>query len=374
MISENLYIGLMSGTSMDGIDAILLDLHAGRCQTLATHYAPYSAAIRSALLALVDNRERADLGELGDLDARLGYFYADAVQELLAKTTLTAASIKAVGSHGQTVLHHPPGTSDRGLACTIQIGDPNIIACKTQITTVADFRRRDIAAGGQGAPLVPAFHAAFFRNATENRVVLNIGGIANITVLPADGRVSGFDTGPGNTLLDQWAKRYLDIEYDTGGSLAAKGKPVATLLAQLERDRYFQLPPPKSTGREYFNLAWLETYLADFAQYSPMDVLATLTELTAVSIAAAIGRYAPESQRVYICGGGIHNHALMNRLEQLLPEAALESTASAGLDPDYVEAAAFAWLAKQTLERQPGNIPAVTGAQKPVVLGGIYPA
>lgn len=372
MIPENLYIGLMSGTSMDGIDAILLDLSAGRCQTLATHYAPYPVEIRSALLALVDNREQVSLGELGKLDTRLGHFYADEVLKLLGKTTLTPSSIKAVGSHGQTVLHHPPGVSNGGLAYTMQIGDPNIIACKTQITTVADFRRGDVAAGGQGAPLVPAFHAAFFGNVTENRVILNIGGIANITVLPADGSVSGFDTGPGNTLLDQWTKRYLDVEYDTGGEIAAKGKPVAMLLEQLARDRYFQLPPPKSTGREYFNLAWLEDYLTNFTQYSPTDVLATLTELTAVSIATAIRCYATKTQRVYICGGGIHNNALMNRLNQLLPEVSLESTAVAGLDPDFVEAAAFAWLAKRTLEGKPGNIPTVTGAQRPVVLGGIY--
>lgn len=372
MISENLYIGLMSGTSMDGIDAILLDLDAGRCQTLATHYAPYPVEIRNTLLTLIDRRDRISLGELGQLDARLGDFYADAVMTLLGKTTLAPSSIKAVGSHGQTVLHHPPGALDGQLPYTMQIGDPNIIACKTQITTVADFRRRDIAAGGQGAPLVPAFHAAFFQNKAENRVVLNIGGIANITVLPADGFVSGFDTGPGNTLLDQWTKQYLDVEYDSGGNIAGRGKPIAVLLEQLTGDRYFQMNPPKSTGREYFNLAWLEGYLTNFVQYSPTDVLATLTALTADTIARAIRSHAPETQRVYLCGGGIHNSTLVNRLDRLLPEVTLESTAGAGLDPDYVEAAAFAWLAKQTLEGKPGNVPAVTGAQRPVVLGGIY--
>lgn len=374
MISKNLYIGLMSGTSMDGLDAILLDLDADQCQTVATHYTPYPADIRNTLSALVDNREQVNLGELGELDVRLGHFYADAVLKLLGKTTLAPSSIKAIGSHGQTILHNPPGTSAGNFPHTLQIGDPNIIAYKTQITTIADFRRRDIAAGGQGAPLVPAFHAAFFQNSAENRVVLNIGGIANITVLPVDGSVSGFDTGPGNTLLDQWAKRYLDIEYDAGGRMAAKGKSIAVLLDQVAGDGYFQIPPPKSTGREYFNLAWLEDYLTNFAQYSPMDVLATLIELTAGSIVRAIRNYAPETRRVYICGGGIHNSTLVNRLGYLLQEITLESTAYAGLDPDYVEAAAFAWLAKQTLEGKPGNVPSVTGARNPVVLGGIYPA
>lgn len=373
MTSVNLYIGLMSGTSMDGVDAILLDLSAGRCWTVATHYTPYPEDMRSALFTLVDRHKQTNLADLGELDARLGHFYADAVLQLLHKATLEPESIKAIGSHGQTVLHHPPGASAGGLPFTMQIGDPNIIAYKTQITTVADFRRRDIAAGGQGAPLVPAFHASFFHDAAENRVVLNIGGIANVTVLPAHGSVSGFDTGPGNTLLDQWSARYLNINFDTGGKTAAQGKPIATLLEQLESDCYFELPPPKSTGREYFNLAWLETYLAKFAQYSPTDVLATLTELTAVSIARAIHEHAPETQRLYICGGGIYNTTLMNRLGRLLPGIALESTEKMGLNPDYVEAAAFAWLAKQTLEGLTANVPAVTGAQKPVVLGGIYP-
>lgn len=375
MTTKKLYIGLMSGTSMDGVDAIVLDFSAGHCQILATHYAPYPADIRNALLALVEHhRKPVNLSELGELDARLGHFYADATLELLNKAALEPAFVEAIGSHGQTVLHRPPGHHTGSFPSTLQIGDPNIIAHKTQITTVADFRRRDIAAGGQGAPLVPAFHAAFFQNPVEDRVVLNIGGIANITVLPANGTVSGFDTGPGNTLLDQWAKRYLDIEYDTGGNIAGKGKPVAILLEQLMSDRYFQISAPKSTGREYFNLMWLEAYLTNFAQFSPTDVLATLTELTARSIAKAICDYAPATSRIYICGGGIHNNTLVNRLSQLLPETTLESTIKAGLDPDYVEAAAFAWLAKQTLEGKPGNIPAVTGAQTPVVLGGIYPA
>lgn len=358
---------------MDGVDAVAIDFASDCCQILATSYAPYPENTKSALLALVNNSAKVNLNDLGELDARLGHLYADAVLQLLSKAGLNPTSINAIGSHGQTILHRPPGGQSNTLPHTLQIGDPNIIAHRTLVTTVADFRRRDMAAGGQGAPLVPAFHAAFFQNAAESRVVLNIGGIANITILPGDGSVRGFDTGPGNTLMDQWAKRYLGIEFDTDGENAAKGNPIAILLEQLTKDRYFQMAPPKSTGREYFNLTWLESYLTDFAQYSPTDMLATLVELTAGSIAKAIRDYAPETRRIYICGGGVHNLTLINRLGQLLPEAILESTASLGLSPDYVEAAAFAWLAKQTLDGQPANVPAVTGAQKPVVLGGIYP-
>ena len=358
---------------MDGVDAVVVDFGAGDCRTLATHYAPYPADLKNTLLAMVDRHEQAKLIDLGEMDVRLGNFYAETALNLLNKTALDPAFVTAIGSHGQTVLHRPPGSSTENFPFTMQIGDPNIIAHKTQITTVADFRRRDIAAGGQGAPLVPAFHAAFFQTPAEDRVVLNIGGIANITILSAGGAVTGFDTGPGNTLLDQWAKRYLDMEFDIGGHTASTGKPIAALLEQLTDDCYFKRSPPKSTGREYFNLAWLEPFLAGYAQYSPIDVLATLTELTADSIATSVRDYAPQTMRIYVCGGGIHNSTLMSRLEQLLPDIALESTAGAGLDPDYVEATAFAWLAKQTLEGQPGNVPAVTGALKPAILGGIYP-
>lgn len=372
MFTDNLYIGLMSGTSMDGVDAVMVDFGAGGYRVLATHYAPYPADLKHALLAMVDRREQAKLVDLGEMDVRLGHFYAETALSLLNKTALEPASVTAIGSHGQTVFHRPPGSSADGFPFTMQIGDPNIIACKTRITTVADFRRRDMAAGGQGAPLVPAFHAAFFQTPAEDRVVLNIGGIANITILSAKGPVTGFDTGPGNTLLDQWVKRYLDMEFDTGGKAAATGKPIAMLLEQLAGDDYFKRSPPKSTGREYFNLTWLEPFLAGYAQYSPTDVLASLTELTAGSIVNAIRDYAPQTRRVYICGGGVHNTSLVNRLGQLLPDIALESTAAMGMDPDYVEATAFAWLARQTLERRPGNVPEVTDAEEPVILGGVY--
>ncbi|HEX7026061.1 MAG TPA: anhydro-N-acetylmuramic acid kinase [Gammaproteobacteria bacterium] len=374
MSAKNLFIGLMSGTSLDGVDAVAVDIGASSCNTLGTHYTPYPPELRNALLTLIDHHMRTNLIDLGELDTRLGHLYAETVLELLRKSALKSVSVTAIGCHGQTVLHRPPGASPHNLPFTIQIGDPNIIAYKTGITTIADFRRRDIAAGGQGAPLVPAFHAAFFQSSVENRIVLNIGGIANITVLSADGTVRGFDTGPGNTLLDQWTRRYLEIDFDTGGKTAAQGRPVATLLKQLAQDAYFALPPPKSTGREYFNLAWLEPYLANYSQYSPVDVLATLTELTAASIVRAVHEHAPNTQRLYICGGGIHNSTLISRLEQMLPEIKLVSTATTGLDPDYVEATAFAWLAKRTLEGLAGNLPSVTGAQKSVVLGGIYRA
>jgi anhydro-N-acetylmuramic acid kinase len=252
----------------------------------------------------------------------------------------------------------------------LQIGDPNRIAELTGITTIGDFRRRDIAAGGQGAPLVPAFHAYALRSPAEHRVVLNIGGIANITLLSEIG-VSGFDTGPGNTLLDMWAQRQFGQSCDRGGALAANGRPDKAMLERMLADPYFQLAPPKSTGREYFNPEWLQDFLPS-SQIDPLDVLSTLTHLTAHSIALAIRRFAPEAERVLACGGGVHNGFLMKLLAELLAPCRLGSTAEAGLDPDFVEATAFAWLANQTLAGKTGNLPGVTGANRAVILGGIY--
>jgi anhydro-N-acetylmuramic acid kinase len=369
-VNAQYYIGLMSGTSMDGIDIAAVDVSGQACKVIASHYRPYPADLKTALQSLIHTSDNTGLDTLGELDTRLGHFYADAVKEFLAQTTLAPASIIAIGSHGQTVIHRPPDLQ-RTTAYTLQIGDPNIIAYKTGITTVADFRRRDLAAGGQGAPLTPAFHAAFFKNNQENRIALNIGGIANITILPGNGPIRGFDTGPGNTLLDYWVKQHTQTDYDDGGKIAASGRVITEVLARMLGDPYFDASPPKSTGREYFNPTWLEPHLSNI-DAPPADVLATLLELTAITITDAIRKHAPDTNRVYVCGGGLHNATLIKRIAALLPECTIESSQAAGINPDYVEACAFAWLAKQTIEHKSGNIPEVTGAEKPVILGGIF--
>lgn len=362
------YIGLMSGTSLDGIDAALLDLRQ-RPRLLAQHSHPLPDPLRQQLYQLQTPGEN-ELSTMMRLDVELGRLFAEAVHALLAKADKRAGEIAAIGSHGQTLRHYPDGPTPS----TLQIGDPNLIAELTGITTVADLRRRDLAAGGQGAPLVPAFHAAMFRREGSNRAILNLGGIANLTLLPADSQaaVTGFDTGPGNGLLDAWIARHQQQRYDRDGEWAASGHCHPGLLERLLHDPYFARPPPKSTGREYFNLNWLHAALAPFADLASRDVQATLCELSARSIAEALQATRDPVEEVLICGGGIHNRALYQRLEELLTPARVTSTAEAGLDPDWVEAAAFAWLAKQTLAGDPGNLPSVTGASHPVVLGGVY--
>jgi anhydro-N-acetylmuramic acid kinase len=295
------------------------------------------------------------------------------VQSLLHKAGTTPRQILAIGSHGQTVRHAPRVPEPY----TVQLGNPSLLAELTDIVTVADFRRRDMAAGGQGAPLAPAFHAAFFRHSDEARVIVNIGGMANITVLPASPEhpVKGFDTGPGNVLLDAWAKRHLGIPLDQNGAWGGGGQALSDLLDCCLRDPYFALPPPKSTGREYFNLEWLEQKLISWGKTAaPRNVQATLVRLTACTVAADIRRHAPETRRVLICGGGVHNQALMGVLQNQLNPMYVQSTADLKIDPDYLEAIGFAWLAKRTLEGLPGNLPEVTGARGLRILGGVYPA
>lgn len=364
-----LFIGLMSGTSLDAIDVTLVDFASQPPRPLAVHSHPFPPALRAELLALCHGSMKDELQHMATLDVRLGRLFAEAALAVLKECDIPASAIRAIGSHGQTVRHEPTGE----YPFTVQIGDPNSIAQLTGITTVADFRRRDIAAGGQGAPLVPAFHAAVFRSTDEDRVILNIGGMANVTLLPHDQQqpVSGFDTGPGNVLMDVWVARHLDTPHDAGGRWAGSATAHPELLALLLEDQYFQRPPPKSTGRERFNMTWLEARLKKISP-EPAQVQATLCALTAISSAAAIKRYAPQTKRVLVCGGGVHNTTLMQRLTTELPGIAVESTQVLGLDPDWVEALAFAWLAKQTLDGRPGNLPSVTGAQAPVVLGGIY--
>lgn len=370
MSGTPLYLGLISGTSADGIDAALVELEP-RPRVLAAATYPYPEPLRESLVALIA-RQRMPSGieELGILDASVGVCFAEAALALLAAAGVPASAVRAVGSHGQTISHRPNAQPPH----TWQIGDPARIAERTGIPTVADFRRRDVAAGGQGAPLVPAFHAACFRSAEEDRAVLNLGGIANLTVLPAAASVIGFDCGPGNALMDEWTRRHLGQPYDRDGDWAASGRVDAGLLATLLADPFLARPPPKSTGREYFNLCWLSDRMPGLGALDPADVQATLLEFTARSSADAILRHAANSRRILVCGGGGRNARLMDRLTALLAPRIVESTAAHGIDPDFVEAAAFAWLAAATLAGRPGNLPEVTGARGPRILGAIYPA
>jgi anhydro-N-acetylmuramic acid kinase len=362
-----LYIGLISGTSTDGVDSVLVDFSRPDPRLLASRLHPYDPTLRRRLQHLaIDPDARLDMAVALDIDVAKAF--AGAVHGLLEEAGIAPVAVTAIGSHGQTVRHYTKGPRPS----SVQLGDPNLIAEHTAITTVADFRRRDIAAGGEGAPLVPGFHAATLRSDEETRVALNIGGIANITVLPAAPAepVIGFDTGPGNTLMDAWSERHRQQPVDLEGAWAASGKVDHALLDRLLQERYFAAAPPKSTGVDRFNLSWLEQRLA--GSEPTADVQATLCELTVRGIAQAIESQARDARRVLVCGGGVHNRELMQRLERGLSGRILESTAAHGLAPDWVEAMAFAWLARETLSRRPGNLPSVTGAKGPRILGGIY--
>lgn len=365
--SPELYIGLMSGTSIDGIDAGLVDFTDDNIRVIAFQYQAFSADLREKIHQLSQPDQPVLLEHFGAIDSQLGQLFAEATLTLLDKAGIPANSIKAIGSHGQTVYHAPNGCH----GFSLQIGDPNRIAELTGITTIADFRRRDIAAGGQGAPLVPAFHQAVFGTPDQTTTVLNIGGIANITVLGKK-PVLGFDTGPGNTLMDYWCQKNLARPYDANGDWAHKGEINTELLSHLLADVYFRQTPPKSTGKEYFSPAWLNQKIIPFLASKPEDIQATLCQFSAASIVDAILKYADDSEHVLVCGGGVHNQQLLAMLRELLPMP-VTSTAAFGIDPDHVEAIAFAWLAKQTLQHKPGNLCSVTGAKTPVVLGGIYP-
>lgn len=362
------YIGLISGTSMDGIDAVLAQFHPSSMAIAQTRAHPYPDELRDKLVAAIREPKACGVDDIGMLDRWTGECFRDAVFALLDDAGMDAADIKAIGSHGQTLRHQPDATHP----FTMQIGDPAMIATATGIATVADFRRADLALGGQGAPLLPTFHEWLFRDKEQNRVVLNIGGIANVTILPAgEAGIAGFDTGPGNTLLDAWIRQHHGTAFDEGGRWASSGRCDANLLARLLADPYFAKAPPKSTGPEYFNLDWLRHANTD--GLAATDVQATLCELTAVSISNAVTSLAPETSQVLVCGGGIHNSEIQRRLVEQMPQVEISSTANAGLDPDWVEASAFAWLAMRTLKGQPGNHPAVTGASRFAILGAIYP-
>lgn len=363
-----LYIGTLSGTSVDGIDAALVRFEP-QPELLASHFAPFPAGLREELLQLGVPGEN-EIDRLGQADVRLGQAFAQAVRELLGKTVFTARDIRAIGSHGQTIRHRPSRTP----AFTLQIGDPNIIAAVTGIPVVADFRRKDLALGGQGAPLVPAFHHAVFHAVGTDRVIVNIGGIANLSVLPGSAApLVGFDTGPGNTLLDGWCRQILGEPMDRDGRLAAQGQVRPALLDAMLADPYFRQSAPKSTGPEYFSMAWLQRHLAAFGPGAEAEVQATLVALTAQSIADAIQQLAGVRQPdVYVCGGGAHNPALMRALTERLSGSKVERTDALGIPADWVEAMAFAWLAQQRLHGAAGNCPGVTGASRPAVLGGLW--
>lgn len=365
-----LYIGLMSGTSIDSIDTALVSFDHSQPEITAYISEPIPIEIKDRLHQVSLLSGSAPLHEVTELDVLCGRLFAKAVQRLLERYDYDARQITAIGSHGQTIYHNP----DSATPSSTQIGDPNIIAELTGITTVADFRRRDMAVGGQGAPLVPAFHQSVFHQEGEDRVVVNIGGISNITILPGDKQASvfGYDTGPGNTLLDLWVKQQQGLAMDENAAFALRGTVNDDLLTQLQSDPYFKRPAPKSTGREYFNKNWLEQYIRN-TNIPPEDIQATLCLLTASSILASIATTAPTTTQLLVCGGGVHNPVIMQALKNNPSQIKVSSTADFGINPDQVEAVAFAWLARQTLRYQHGSIASVTGARKATILGGIYP-
>ena len=361
------YIGLISGTSMDGIDAALVEFGNRSVDIVSGRTTPYPEPLRNGLMDATRSPETCTADLIGMLDQWVGECFRDTAFDLMQAAGVEPNQVRAIGSHGQTLRHRP----DDERPFTLQIGNAAIIAKGTGIDCVADFRSADLALGGQGAPLVPPFHEWLFRSPGVDRCVLNIGGIANITVLPAASEmISGFDTGPGNTLMDAWVRRHYNVLYDDDGRWASIGTVVPSLLEAMLADPYFAKAPPKSTGFEYFNDDWLSELIADDADFA--DVQATLSELTAATIADGITCHAGRTREVLACGGGVHNTDLMRRLGGRLPGVSLMSTADSGLDPDRVEACAFAWLAMRTVSGETGNAPGVTGASRTTVLGAIH--
>ncbi|MDO8989185.1 MAG: anhydro-N-acetylmuramic acid kinase [Sideroxyarcus sp.] len=362
---SDLYIGIMSGTSLDGVDAALVDLSQASPRLVSSHFQPYPEPLKQALLAL-HQPSPDELHQSQLVGNRLAREYAEATHALLKQAGVPAAQVQAIGCHGQTVRHRP----EHGY--TVQLNNAAKLAEMTGIHVVSDFRSRDIAAGGQGAPLVPAFHDRVLRHPHIHRAILNIGGIANLTDLPPGKSTTGFDTGPGNLLLDAWIARHQGKPYDKDGVWAAGGTVIPALLQRLLAEPFFAAAPPKSTGRDLFNLAWLERYLT--GNEALEDVQATLLALSGDSIAAAVQRFCAGAKDIYLCGGGAHNTALVSHLQRALPQCRIQKTEVLGIAADWMEAIAFAWLAQQALNLRPGNLPAVTGAKHPCVLGAIYPA
>lgn len=369
-VKPTIYLGLMSGTSLDGVDIAAVDFSNGTLQTIAAATFAYDDEITELLKLSIHQANKIDAPTLAQLDNQLGLHYASLLNVFIDKHNISRKSIAAIGSHGHTLLHQPK--SDAQVGYSIQIGNPNHIAAQTACTVVADFRRADIALGGQGAPLAPAFHGAYLADESENRIVANLGGIANISLLEKTHVLKGFDTGPSNTLMDTYCQEYYSKAYDPNGKLAAAGTIDDSLCSALLSDPYFAKPAPKSTGREYFNLEWLKPHLAKLTSTLSHDnILASLCYVTAKSIANACLLSQQNTARLLICGGGVHNKTLINMLQKCLPYP-VQSTADYDLDPDYVEALAFAWLAKQRLSNIPANLPQVTGASKKCLLGAIY--
>ncbi|MDH0849489.1 MULTISPECIES: anhydro-N-acetylmuramic acid kinase [Delftia] len=374
-IAHRYCIGLMSGTSLDGVDGVLVDFAEGT-QVLWHASRGFDAALRAELLALNTPEGRDELHRAALAANALARSYAEVVRELLQATGLAPAQIAAIGAHGQTVRHRPQMFDGTGY--TLQLNSPALLAELSGVAVVADLRSRDVAAGGQGAPLVPAFHQGVFGRPGETVLVLNIGGIANLSVLAGDGTVLGFDCGPGNALMDGWCQTHTGQPYDDGGQWAATGQVLPALLDRLLAEPFLQQPPPKSTGRDLFHADWLAGHLSasatSAADARPADVQATLTEFTARACASAVQRFGRGGGELLVCGGGAFNTQLMQRIAALLPGVAVDTTAARGLPPQQVEAAAFAWLARQALLGLPGNLPAVTGARGPRILGAIHPA
>lgn len=371
-MDSQLYIGLMSGTSLDGVDAVLVDFSSAFPQLLGTHMEPMKAELRNELLALTQPGDN-EIDRMGRADVLFADLQVQVIRQLLNKCQVSPTAIRAIGSHGQTIRHRP----DFDTPFTLQIGDPSRMVEQLGIDVIADFRRRDMAAGGEGAPLVPAFHDAYIRHPGKNRAVVNIGGIANVTLLNQDTRqpTLGYDTGPGNVLMDAWIEHHLGRSYDLNGIWAKSGQIDQELLDQLLATPYLQLPPPKSTGRELFHLQWLQDHIEALDKpMAPEDAQATLLELTARSIADNLMALSLPSLEIYLCGGGARNLQLVQRLKTLVSPHFLSTTDSLGLPCEWLEATAFAWLAKACLERRSGNLPAVTGANGTRILGAIYQA
>ena len=369
-MNDALYIGLISGTSVDGIDGALINVSDNNIQLVGTYSQPIPESIRQLVYSLATPSED-EINKIRLLDQQLGDLLSQTSLALCEKYHIKPEQIKAIGNHGQTIRHYPPSLEGQGFS--LQVGDPNIIAEKTGITTIADFRRRDIAAGGHGAPLAPSFHNEVFRSSEADRIILNTGGIANITYLPANGEAIGFDTGPANGLMDQWCQRHLNQPYDNNGDWAASGTTHQGLLKAFLDHPYFSQAIPKSTGREDFNIEWVDSLIENLNEkIAPEDIQATLLSLTCLTITQSINELTPHNSEVYICGGGAHNRTLCQALRDALHPRLFASTDDLGISPDWVEAMAFAWMASQTMNHLSSNLTSVTGANREVILGGIY--
>ncbi|RUO24295.1 anhydro-N-acetylmuramic acid kinase [Aliidiomarina minuta] len=364
----NYYLGLMSGTSLDGLDIALTQFdERGQPKLVCTDHQPLPTLLKKSLFQLTQVHEN-ELIHYGHCDREFALFCANAVNQLLRQQGIKSSQIRAIGSHGQTVRHYP----ERVTPFSLQLGCPATLAAETGINVIAGFRQKDIALGGQGAPLAPAFHHHVFNDQQENRAVLNIGGIANLSYLPQQGPVQGFDSGPGNCLLDYWYSQHNPGSFDANGDWGRQGELNKPLLQRLLTDPYFQQPAPKSTGREYFSPKWLNEHLANSGSLKATNVQRTLAEFTAASIRLGLLQYSATA--CYVCGGGVHNQLLLDRLKALMPTISFTSTQALGVDPDWVEAMAFAWLAWCYEQQRPGNLPSVTGASRPAILGALYPA